>query len=320
MPKAPSGQAVPLLSQPPPDGEQPLYLRLYLRIRQAVLDGTMAPGSRLVSSRKLASDEGVSRNTVEAAFRRLEAEGFLTRRVGSGSWISDRVAERTHGTGLRAVGPSNGTRLSRPRLSESGKRLAGAGDDISTPQGLVFAPGGAGLDALPLYSWNRISARLARRASAELLETPPAAGLPSLRQAVASYLRLARGVRCDAENVIIVNSTQQSIDLAARLLLDPGDEVWVEDPGYLSARLRLRGSGARLIPVPVDHEGMDVSAGVARALIYERLKRVHCLTAWPRHSPASRLAHVVSALLTRRIRCFKASLCSHRTSGDNLHG
>lgn len=250
---------------------QPLYLQLYRRIRDGVLQGAIPPGTRLPSARTLARAEGVSRNTVEAAYRQLGAEGFLVRRVGSGTRIRDDLPARL----LRPLRPLSGTtgrespgtapmdrpaESEPPMLSERGRQIAGAGGGLALPPGMIFAPCVPGLDALPLDSWSRIAARRTRRGS-RLLLSPPPAGLPALREAIAAYLHMDRGVRCTAEQIVIVNSTQQGLDLVARLLLDVGDRVWVEDPGYVAARRAFAAAGAVPVPVPVDENGIDVDAG-----------------------------------------------------------
>lgn len=276
--KKAGGHSIPLLREPGRASGRPLYVQLYRRIREGVLEGAIPPGTRLPSARTLAREEGISRTTVEAAFRQLRAEGFVVRHVGSGTWISDEIRARPRrpprspGEGKRRArgdgavsGPAAGSSAGPPGLSARGKRMSEIGADVPAAPDLLFAPCVPGFDALPLGAWSRVAARSIRGGTGALLVPPPAAGLPALRDAVAAYLHLDRGVRCSAERVVIVDSTQQAIDLAARLLLDPGDAVWLEDPGYVSARRAVVGSGARVVPVPVDGEGIDVAAGEARA-------------------------------------------------------
>lgn len=266
------GHPVPLLRAPGERPGQPRYVHLYRRVREAVLSGALPPGTRLPSARTLARDEGISRNTVEAAFAQLRAEGFVTRHVGAGTWVSERIPDRPRASGPLPEGVVRGSRpgsaagpaSAAHAISERGRALVALGEDDPTP-GLDFAPCVPGLDGLPMASWNRIAARHARRASGSVLMPAPPKGLPELRAAIAAVLALGRGVRCAAEQVVIVSSTQQAIALASRILLDPGDEVWFEEPGYVSARRALSAAGARLVPVPVRGEGIDVAAGAALA-------------------------------------------------------
>jgi GntR family transcriptional regulator/MocR family aminotransferase len=269
MVKRPLGHSIPLLRDPRDAPGSALHRQLYQRIRDGVLEGAIPPGTRLPAARTLAREEGISRNTVEAALGRLQAEGFVVRHVGAGTWISDRIparlvpsrtADASYDTCGSAAAPP-----AQPLLSGRGRRVAEANPDPGEPPGLLFTPSGPGLEDLPLSTWNRVTRRRTRERTGELLAAPPPGGLPALREAVAAYLHLDRGVRGTAERVVIVNSTQQAIDLAARLLLDPGDAVWLEDPGYVAARRAFIAAGARTVAVPVDGEGIDVAAGAALA-------------------------------------------------------
>jgi GntR family transcriptional regulator / MocR family aminotransferase len=271
--KHPSGHSVPLLREPQPKSARPLYIRLYQRIRAGVLNGALPPGTRLPSARTLAREEGISRNTVEAALHQLQAEGFVVRKTGAGTWISDELPTRLlrprRSSGEAGKAPRGGdpSPLSEkpPSLSTCGRRVTEVGGEEAEPVGLLFAPCVPGLAALPLDGWNRIATRHTRRANASTLFQPPPAGLPVLREAVAQYLHMDRGIECTAEQIIILNSTQQGINLVARLLLNEGDAVWFEDPGYRSARRALVAAGARPVPVPVDEEGIDVTHGASVA-------------------------------------------------------
>jgi GntR family transcriptional regulator/MocR family aminotransferase len=153
-----------------------------------------------------------------------------------------------------------------PLLSQRGAVIAGLGGQVGQEafKPRPFQPGVPALDLFPLKIWERLSRRRWRTLSPALLSYGHAAGYLPLRQAVAAYLGAARGVRCEPAQVLIVGGAQQAIDLAARVLLDPGDEVWFEEPGYPGARAVLLGTGARLVPVPVDEEGLAVEIGRSR--------------------------------------------------------
>lgn len=243
----------------------PLYRQLYDALRDAILSGRLRPGSRLPSTRALADDLGASRNTVLAAFGQLLAEGYLEGRVGAGTTVARTLPE----TLLRARPEVEGTRQPgrRPRLSRRGVQLLGTRGGVATAAIVAqpFRPGLPGLDAFPFDLWTRLVARRWRRVPRQLLDYGDPAGYAPLREAIAGYLGEARAVRCEASQVIVVTGAQQAVDLAARVLLDPGDTAWVEDPGYQGARGALIAAGIRLAPVPVDAEGLDVRRGARSA-------------------------------------------------------
>lgn len=241
----------------------PLYAQLYASLRRAILDGQLSAGARLPSTRTLAGDLGVSRNTVMNAFDQLLAEGYLEAQVGSGTTVTTQLPDdllEARRAVTRQPGPP-------PRLSARGEILAAARVAVSGNEGRAprpFQSGVPALDAFPYAVWGRLAARAWKVPPPERLAYGHPAGFPPLREAIADYLRLARGVRCDAEQVLVVSGSQQALDLAARLLLDPGDTVWMEDPGYLSARAILGSAGAQVVPVPIDGQGLDVAAGSER--------------------------------------------------------
>jgi GntR family transcriptional regulator/MocR family aminotransferase len=243
----------------------PLARQLYDGLREAILAGRLRPAARLPSTRVLAADLGASRNTVLAAFGQLVAEGYLEGRVGAGTTVARALPEallRARPEAGRDAGEGR-----RPRLSRRGARLAGAATALArgTPVLRPFRPGLPGLDAFPFDVWARLVARRWRRAPRQLLDYGDPAGHGPLREAIAAYLRESRAVRCEAAQVIVVSGAQQAVDLAARVLLDPGDRAWIEEPGYPGARGALAAAGVRVAAVPVDQEGLDVRAGAARA-------------------------------------------------------
>ncbi|MGA9767833.1 MAG: PLP-dependent aminotransferase family protein [Blastocatellia bacterium] len=245
---------------------EPLYHQLYDWLRSAILTGQLRPGTRLQSTRELAAELNVSRNTVMNAFEQLLAEGYLEGQVGSGTYVSRALPDDML---YIPASRSRTTRLSRKGrvLSERGAALATAAVNASQSSIAVraFRPGTPALDAFPSEVWSRLLARRWRNPPRELLGYSTSAGYKALREAIASYLGAARAVNCEPDQVIIVAGAQQALDLVARLLLGTDDAVWIEDPGYLGARAAFIGAGARLIPVPVDEEGLDVAAGEARA-------------------------------------------------------
>lgn len=244
--------------------DEPLYRQLYFAIREAILDSRLRPGTRLPSTRSLADDLDVSRNTVVIAFDQLLAEGYVEGRTGAGTYVSATLPED-----LLAARPgqSSAERVALPansRLSERGRFLA-AIRSAGVSQPLPFSPALPELARFPFDDWSRLLARHWRYPKHEFLVGGDAAGYAPLRAAIAAYLGAARAVTCDAEQVLIVSGAQQALDLAARVLIDPGDQVWIEDPGYTGIRGALVAAGAALVPVPLDGEGMDVAAGRRRA-------------------------------------------------------
>ncbi|HMB89812.1 MAG TPA: PLP-dependent aminotransferase family protein [Rhodothermales bacterium] len=243
----------------------PLYRQLYARLRDLILEEQLGTGDRLPSSRALARDLSISRTTVELAFDQLLAEGFIERRPGSGTFVAAilpdpprplpdtdhlALAESENEQGLSQQGHRL---LATPLMHEQGPALPG------------LAPCRPGADVFPIDLWNRILARTVREQGHALQHTAPPEGDPMLRDVLAAHLARTRSVQCSPEQIVVTTSTQQALDVLARLLLDPGDPVWIEEPGYLGARTALHAAGGKLVPVPVDAEGIDIDAGRRRA-------------------------------------------------------
>jgi GntR family transcriptional regulator/MocR family aminotransferase len=267
-----------------PDAAVPMYRQVYEGLREAILSGRLARGARLPSSRALAADLGVARNTVLQAFDQLRSEGYLLGRRGGGTrarevipdaLVTVKGAAKESRTAVanrapRRIGSGSRARSSeaqeRPRLSQRGRTLVTSGATLIRAAGphVPFELGVPAHDAFPRRLWGQLTGRRWRRGDVDLGELEPA-GEASLRAAIADYLATARGVRCTTDQVFVLNGAQQALHLAAQLLLDPGDRVWVEEPGYVGARVAFEAAGARLVPVPVDDDGLDVAAGARRA-------------------------------------------------------
>lgn len=262
------GVPLPVFGRLASDPVVTLYRQIYERIRGTILGGSLTPGTRLPSSRTLAEDLGVSRNTVELAFSQLEAEGFLTRKVGAGTYVTRAIPEperapRKSRTPALPPAPKAG----RESLSKRGRSVVHAASQAEAEPSnhRLFAACLPSLESFPLRTWRRLVARHSRLWHREALFHGDAAGYRPLREALATYLATARGVKCDWRQIIILTSTQQALDLTARLLLDAGDPVWLEEPGYLGARAALESAGANVVPVPVDADGLTVEAGITLA-------------------------------------------------------
>jgi len=242
--------------------DAPLQRQLYDALREAILDGRLAPRTRLPSSRQMARDLGAARNTIVGAFEQLVAEGYLEARVGDGTRVAAVLPEA-----LLHVGRASTRRPAAgkaPGLSARGKALIAVRRPPADPRRRAFQPGLPALDEFPRELWARLLARRARMPARGLRGYAHPAGLPALREAIAAHLGPARGVACDPAQVVVVSGSQAALDLCCRLLLDPGDAAWIEEPGYLGARGALTAAGARLVPVPVDAHGIAVREGIAR--------------------------------------------------------
>ncbi|MEM7409230.1 MAG: PLP-dependent aminotransferase family protein [Myxococcota bacterium] len=242
------------------DGNGALYRQTYRALRQAILDGQLAAGAQLPSSRTLAEELQVARNTVLQAYEQLVAEGYAVPRRGAGTFVASELPD--------APPPAQSERpnddQAAPRLSVFGERGAalfgnrlGWGRRRPTPR-YDFRYGEPAFDDFPHATWCRLLARRARRASERHLSYSEPGGAPELREALAGYLARTRGVVCDAASVLVVYGTQQAIDLTARVLLDPGDRAIVEEPGYPGIRNALAMNGAEVVPARVDAEGIVV--------------------------------------------------------------
>ena len=249
---------------PDRDSGVPLYRQVYQSLRAAILSGRLQPGTRLPSTRAAALELGVARNTVIAVFEQLADEGFVTSRVGDGTRVAE-VDAAVLRRSMRSSGSPTGAEPGRvaqgggASLSERGRALAGV--ERGSVAGGAFQTGLPDLASFPHQAWARLLARHARAPAAGRLGYGDASGDPALRAAIAAYVAAARGVNCTPAQVIVVTGAQAALDLATRMLLDPGDRAWLEEPGYLGAQAALLAAGARIEPVPVDAAGMDVEAG-----------------------------------------------------------
>ena len=241
----------------------PLHRQVYGHLRQAILTGRLPAGTKLPSTRALAAQLSLARNTISAAYDQLLAEGYLLTRNGAGTYVCGTLPDETFRPARQrpALIPPPPAPATVPRLSRWASRAVdGARADRGSPpaSGLPFdfRHGCPALDRFPTEIWRRLLARQLQRGERHSFDYAPSAGYVPLRRAIADYLRRSRAVRCSPEQVLIVNGSQQGLDLMARLLLDPGDTVIVEDPGYAGARRAFAAHGATLLPAPVDAAGL----------------------------------------------------------------
>lgn len=228
--------------------EQGLSQVLYSALRRWIEVGELAAGEALPSSRQLARELGVGRNTALAALDRLAAEELVVTRPGAGLFVARlALAEAAH------QAPALPRRAS---LSHRGHHLL----DVCAASGRghrAFAPGLPALDLFPREQWQRLLRRHQQRAPEAWLGYQTGGGVAALKTALCDYLRLSRSVRCTPEQILITQGAQQGFELIARLLADPGDSAWIEEPGYGGAQVALTAAGLSLVPVPVDAEGID---------------------------------------------------------------
>ena len=250
----------------------PIYLQICERFRTAIAAGHLRPGERVPALRSLATQLNTARGTVELAYTILVDEGYLQMRGAAGTFVSPSLpasvmrsprapgvqdangSQSTDGTGMRETpGQSCGA---QPALRQLAVAVAMSG----APRPLQ--PGMPALDAFPGKVWNRLVSHRARSGEREMFAYPDPAGYRPLREHIATYLGLSRGVTCRPEQVFVTGGYRATLELVLRSLACPDDRVWYEDPGYLLARGFLAETGVQLVPVPVDGEGIDVERGI----------------------------------------------------------
>ncbi|HEX9513886.1 MAG TPA: PLP-dependent aminotransferase family protein [Puia sp.] len=239
---------------------RPLYEQLYDGIREAILKGYLQPNDRLPATRLIAEEWGISRNVVVLAFEQLILEGYLHSRSGSGSFVAGDIP----GTPVRNPGravPENGSRPVTGRLGGPfvhQLRRSVLIRNTMREEVIPFQTSVPAADAFPFAMWSKLAARVYRYLDFQHLGYDDAAGHLPLREAIADHLRVNRAVSCTADRVLIVNGSQQALSLVAQLLLQPGDRYWIEDPGYVNARVLFNVNGGQPCPVPVTTEGLDI--------------------------------------------------------------
>jgi GntR family transcriptional regulator / MocR family aminotransferase len=218
-------------------------------LRNAILQGRIRPGTRLPATRDFARQYGVARGTVVNVFEQLQVEGYLRSRTGAGTWVNERL-------------PNGNLRASRRSLLPAMVRpepMTGLNCNGPARPFRVYQPA---IEHFPVKVWTQLARRRLAAFSSWLQAEHDAGGFAPLREAIADYLGSSRGVRCVPGQIMIVSGIQQGLDLLARLLVKRGDPVWMEDPGYFGAIMAFRNAGARIIAVPLDEEGLSVSAGM----------------------------------------------------------
>ncbi|MEY9183671.1 GntR family transcriptional regulator/MocR family aminotransferase [Bradyrhizobium sp. USDA 326] len=232
----------------------PLHLQIAKHIREGILCGAFPSGTQFLGSREIARELGCSRTVVLTAWDLLYAEGYLAS-TPRGSVMVAAVAAPHAEPASPAGKPAH--------MSERWRALLGLEYETNWPS--VFAPGAPDISTFPFKDWSRLLRQAWQNPrEQECLDLPPE-GHPRLRSEIANFLGSVRGLVCSPEQVVITSGTSGALDFCSRMILDPGDEVWVEEPGFVEARWALTAAGAKLVPVPVDDKGLVVSEGIRRA-------------------------------------------------------
>ena len=255
MPKRPAFQEIALTPRKPDQTRQEWLFR---EIRSAILEGRLRRGARLPSSRNLAFSNRLSRSTVTEVFRRLALEGYITGSIGSGSYVTENL-------------PDEFFRSAEDRRARSTKTMAQPTSLIqirpqsiqpSTRFGVAFQTSFPAVDEFPIDTWTRLNSRVLRNLTAHQLASGDPAGDLGLRDEILAHFGPVRQVRADVDQVVVVQGVQQALDLLCRVLLRPGDTVWLEDPGFEGARSVFQTAGATIIPAPVDQRGLEVERAI----------------------------------------------------------
>ena len=261
MKKAASGFS-PLMSVDR-SAAKPLYSQIYDAFRAAIVGRNLRAGERIPSTRALAAELRISRIPVLNAYAQLIAEGYFTSRPGSGSFVSTSLLGRQDPAEDRSARPTCIRTTPRPVAQRFSRIPPYERPPWVTGTG-AFSQSQTALDAFPFQVWSKLVARYCNNLHLSALHYGDPMGFRDLREAIGAYLRASRSVRCEWSQIMIVSGSQQALDISARVLLDADSPVWVEEPGYWLTRDMLNAAGCRLVPVPVDDDGLDVSAGIKR--------------------------------------------------------
>jgi GntR family transcriptional regulator / MocR family aminotransferase len=240
------------LIQLDPDAAQPIHLQIYHRFKAAIESNLLKDGDRIPSTRTLASELDVARGTVESAYAMLLGDGIFESRGQSGTYVCS-LLRKTATKKLRTMAAPVTARATQTANLELAPSISH-----------VYLPGCPAFDAFPRKVWARLSGHRMRSLSAEEMRLKEPQGYAPLRQSIAAYLRLARGVACEPEQIFITNGYQGALDFLSKVLKFQGASIWMEDPGFLLAAMLLKDLGANIVHVPIDDEGLIVSAGIAQ--------------------------------------------------------
>jgi GntR family transcriptional regulator/MocR family aminotransferase len=245
----------------------PMYRQLYDWFRRVITDGQMRPGQRVPSTRSLAAELKISRIPVLNAYEQLLAEGYLETFIGAGTCVARSIPDDALSAqaskarkGLQEIVEKMGPR----RISRRGAALTHVPTQSWLDNLGAFRVSLPALDHFPIRVWSKLVARHSRKPTRGIMAYGNAMGQLSLREAIADYLGAVRAVRCEASQILVTTGSQQGLQISAQVLLDPNDPVWMEEPGYPGARQAFMTALAHLVPVPVDHQGMNIAEMIRR--------------------------------------------------------
>ncbi len=251
-----------------PRSRVPMYRQLYDWFRRAIITRQMRPGQRVPSTRTLATELRISRIPVLNAYEQLLAEGYFETFVGAGTCVAGSIPDDalvpTFSKAQKGLREEGVRKASARRMSHRGEALTRLPAQSWLNIVGAFRVSLPALDHFPISVWSRLVARHSRKPASGIMGYGDAMGYLPLRQAIAEYLGASRAVRCDPSQILVTTGSQQGLQLCAQVLVDPKDRVWLEEPGYPSARQAFLAAGAQLIPVPVDHEGMNMAELIRR--------------------------------------------------------
>ena len=247
---------------------RPIHYQIYDGYRAAILNGNLRPAQQIPSTRALSAELGISRIPVLEAYEQLIAEGYFEARPGSGTFVSSSLPSPEASHNRKTDAPHREKPAARGSVSTDraiSHRVAGLRARDHQPWMFgsgAFSIGQLAFDHFPFRVWTRLLARHCRKVNASSMNYGDPRGSPEFREIITAYLRTSRAVRCDPRQILVVSGSQQALDICCRALLDPGDPVWVEDPGYNLLHSALALGGCRLAPIPVDRDGLNVTAGI----------------------------------------------------------
>ncbi|AXY76340.1 PLP-dependent aminotransferase family protein [Paraflavitalea soli] len=237
----------------------PLYLQLYEQLRAMILAGRLRPGDRLPPGRNLAKELGVARVIVSQAYEQLVMEGYVTGKTGAGTFVAEKLPDHLLNATRNGQVPSKAT---APPVKPLAARPAENAQTGSRIEAVPFQVGMPALDQFPYKLWQQSGNQVLKNFKQAHLGYEDTLGCWNLRKAIAAYLRIARAVTCEAEQVIVVTGSQQGLNLVVECLLNKGDKVWMEDPGYHGARIAFTNAGVIPCPIPIEADGLNVAHGV----------------------------------------------------------